>query len=227
MGYSGFSEWNPAAYGEIIVADCYRLADVPSAPELVIDIGANRGVFVAAVRNRWPSARVVAVEPNHENIAFLRSVLGHDQSVILHHAAMGGPGAVYWHETPGHCGNHSYQTPTRWLPEYSISSGEHRSRTQLPTFRLALLAAEIAAQETLIKIDCEGGECVLLEDQESFAALRAARRVVMELHWFAATKPLAYELAGRWAEAIVGLEETHDLAMTIGPSSGYAWFSKR
>jgi FkbM family methyltransferase len=40
------------------------VASVPDAPSLVVDVGANCGHFGALVRDRFPAARILAVEPN-------------------------------------------------------------------------------------------------------------------------------------------------------------------
>jgi FkbM family methyltransferase len=46
---------------------------VPTEPRFIIDGGANVGFSTAFFANRFPGARVIAVEPSNENVSMLRT----------------------------------------------------------------------------------------------------------------------------------------------------------
>jgi FkbM family methyltransferase len=61
-----------SVFWEIFLRKVYRcVTDLP-APELILDLGANVGYASAYFLNRYPSARVVAVEPDPETGALCR-----------------------------------------------------------------------------------------------------------------------------------------------------------
>ena len=63
-------------------------------PACVIDIGANKGQFSLAVREKFPQAVIVAFEPLPAAAATYRSVFAGDPAVILHEAAISGQRGV-------------------------------------------------------------------------------------------------------------------------------------
>jgi FkbM family methyltransferase len=60
------------AFWAIFVRGEYDSIDVESAPQLVVDAGANVGYASVRFANRWPEARIVAVEPEATNSALCR-----------------------------------------------------------------------------------------------------------------------------------------------------------
>lgn len=58
-------------------------------PEMVVDIGANRGQFALAVRHIHPRAHVVSFEPLAKPAATYRSIFAGQMQVTLHEAAIG------------------------------------------------------------------------------------------------------------------------------------------
>jgi FkbM family methyltransferase len=59
------------------------------SPELVIDIGANRGQFALAVRHCFPAATIVSFEPLPGPASIFRRVFAGDAQVMLHESAIG------------------------------------------------------------------------------------------------------------------------------------------
>lgn len=71
-------EWGSdlATFEEIVVSEIYETV-VSSLPKVrtVIDLGANVGLASLYFAHRWPSCRILAVEPNPETFAILESNL--------------------------------------------------------------------------------------------------------------------------------------------------------
>jgi FkbM family methyltransferase len=60
-----------AVFFQVFVNQGYRCLDKVHNPELIIDCGANVGYTSAYLLSRFPTARVIAVEPDPENFAML------------------------------------------------------------------------------------------------------------------------------------------------------------
>ncbi len=58
---------------EIVFVDREFELYLPTEPRLIIDGGANVGFSTAFYANRFPNARVIAVEPGNENASLLRT----------------------------------------------------------------------------------------------------------------------------------------------------------
>src|SRR5688500_3102517 len=73
----------PSTSGELALLD--RLAHMPMG--VIIDAGANRGVWAAEARRRWPTAEVHAFEPSAETFAILHASVG--DRIMCRNAALG------------------------------------------------------------------------------------------------------------------------------------------
>ena len=56
---------------EVLVERVYQLDPVPFVPDLVLDLGANIGLFTLLASQRWPNASLVCVEPHPITFSFL------------------------------------------------------------------------------------------------------------------------------------------------------------
>jgi FkbM family methyltransferase len=78
-----------AALSEVFVAGEYG-DYLPVAPRLILDAGANVGTATLWFRERFPDARVIAIEPNPRAFARLQRNVGDDPNVELVNAALAG-----------------------------------------------------------------------------------------------------------------------------------------
>jgi hypothetical protein len=47
--------------------------DIPlKKPRVIIDAGANIGLFTLLMKNKYPEAKIISIEPDHENFAALK-----------------------------------------------------------------------------------------------------------------------------------------------------------
>jgi FkbM family methyltransferase len=131
---------------------------------VVLDLGANIGMFGLDARRRYPGAQVIAYEPDAESAAIHRHLIERNGSPAGWRLieACAGPRSGTVTFLPGQ------ETESRIVDEAVAGSVTLPMDDVLPAF----------ARADLVKLDIEGGEWALLEDPR-FAAARA---VVLEYH---------------------------------------------
>jgi FkbM family methyltransferase len=70
--------------------------ELPATPQAIIDLGAHVGMSVLYFRERYPAARILAVEPNPANFAKLERNVGGLPDVELRPVAAGGEPGTAW-----------------------------------------------------------------------------------------------------------------------------------
>ena len=143
---------------------------VPRRGDVVVDIGANVGVF--SVRSAMRGATVRAYEPHPGTFAYLlRNAKG--RRIECHQAAvMPQAGTTTLFLDP------HYDTRHSTLGREQRTGEELRDSIEVPT---VTLADAIGDGCDLLKVDCEGVEFELLDATPS-DRLRRASRIVAELH---------------------------------------------
>ncbi len=143
---------------EIFVEGCY---DVPisTCPEPVImDVGANTGLFILRMKQRYPHARVLAYEPLPSNYTRLERTVALNQ---LNHCEtfMRGVGSatrterLYIH--PKNVGGHSILRSV---------AGDGHDYTEIDIVDIAEELDRLAGKSlSLLKLDCEGAEYEILK----------------------------------------------------------------
>jgi FkbM family methyltransferase len=74
---------------EILIKRSYR-NDLPAAPEVIIDAGANIGLTSIFFANEYPNARIIAIEPEESNFEMLRKNTAPYRNVEIINAALWG-----------------------------------------------------------------------------------------------------------------------------------------
>jgi FkbM family methyltransferase len=144
--------------------------------DVVIDVGANIGVFAAFAASRAPEVKVYAYEPFPGNVEWLQRNMkesGLANVNIRAEAMAGAQGERVLHVYPESWIFHSLVT------EEGAGEG-HDISVRCLTLDDAL-DAEGIAQCDLLKLDCEGSEYEILQGC-SPAALKRVRRIVGEYH---------------------------------------------
>lgn len=134
-----------------------------AAEPLVVDLGANIGLFGVDILARFPTARVVGYEPEAENAGIHRRLIeitGNDRWTLVE--ACAGPEAGTVSFLPGQ------ETGSRVLEDAGAGSVEVPMLDVMP----------LLGEADLVKMDIEGGEWPILAD-ERFSAVKAA---VIEYH---------------------------------------------
>lgn len=156
---------------ELAVGDCYRLSQLPE-PDLIVDGGANTGMFSLAASARWPTVPIIACEPVPDNVAAICKHLTLNDltnTVELHEAALGGK-------------EYSLDFFVREANQGSFDETlPYSSVIQVDVKPLRSFLADRTFKRLLIKLDIEGAERDVLE---AFFSKPVAEDViiVMEVH---------------------------------------------
>jgi FkbM family methyltransferase len=203
-------------YQEIFRAGCYDV-ELPARP-LVIDVGANIGMFTLFVKRRHPGAGVVSFEPVPENAAVLRQNLGLHRldGVTVHEVALGREPEqdvpfTYYPALPGNSTRYPDQkgaVKAELGRIYSPRVAERLYRGRDVTVRVDTLSAFLdpARPVDLLKVDAEGAELEVLLGIEP-AHWPLIRHAVVEVH----------DQDGRLA-AVCGLLRGHGLEPSAAPA---------
>lgn len=141
------------------------------SPQLIVDVGANRGQFLLAALEACQTAIVHAVEPQPDALARLKAWLGRFAAVdrdrvILHPLALAAEDGAATLNVSWRDDNSSLLQPTpeqlRLFPDTGI-----REQITVPVTRLdrVLTSAEIPA-DSLLKVDVQGAELAVLKGAE-------------------------------------------------------------
>jgi FkbM family methyltransferase len=153
-------------FRDVMLDDEYGVRSLRSAPETIIDVGANIGIFSLWAGANYPRALIHSYEPNPtiqhalaenarqvEAMVFAEAVGRTDGSVSLR--------AHQGESVAGRC------------------AIDHAGDTPLTSLRTAI--SRIGGTCDLLKLDCEGAEWDILKDPGCFDGVRSVR---MEYHLF-------------------------------------------
>jgi FkbM family methyltransferase len=161
---------------EVIVRKVYAL-DPVFAPDLVIDGGANIGLFSLQAAATYPAAKIVMCEPLPRNIAQARKLLSINHvAADLLPVCIGGT-----HRTiPFYC---------RSANDSSFDDNEpYLSVLEIEVLRLRDIAESKTAKRLLIKLDIEGMEMESLQDYVPTESRSVT--ILGELHRHRETRPV-------------------------------------
>jgi FkbM family methyltransferase len=169
-----FFDYNTLAglFQEIFLTAPYRVR-VESPRPTIIDCGSNIGLSVLYFKRRFPTARIIAFEPDPEAFKLLRENVVRNglSDVELHQAAVNNSdGEVDFYFDSHFRGSlHSSLIPKRSL------HGHRKVRTlRLSTF--------IKEPVDVLKLDIQGAEAAVIDDLVSSNAFLHVRALIMEYH---------------------------------------------
>lgn len=164
--FSVLSEGYPnevAMYLEVVSEDCYNLLNYKNFlhPSIIVDIGANIGMFSKICTMAFPEAKIYAYEPNKAAFKWLEKNSQNCNIIPIQAAVLDIPKAVFLESN------------------MSSITGKINSTAGVPV--KVISAAEVAGGQAidLLKMDCEGGEWEILKD---VSLLKRTENFVMEFH---------------------------------------------
>jgi FkbM family methyltransferase len=168
--------WDQEIWTDTVDRDAYHLATMDlQDPLTVVDVGAHTGSFVVAAKRRWPNAKVVALEPDPDNLQVLGRNTAHLSDVHII-AAAGGEGAM---------------STQLFYPVPDKVNGNSGMGTLTPTMDTPITVTvrelpEVIATHggccDLLKMDCEGAEVAILRTIQRAGLLPHIRHIVGEWH---------------------------------------------
>jgi len=147
------------------------VAEAGVEPDIVLDVGANRGQFAAAALHRWPGCRVVSFEPVEAVAAQLRAVRSGGR-LTVHQVALGRRSGVL----PIHV--HRYSPSTSALAALDATDEASIVEVRLCTLDEVLADVDLAGRRVLLKLDVQGFEVEVLAGATE--VLGAVDRIVVE-----------------------------------------------
>lgn len=172
-------------FKEIFMTDVYRLQELRAAmPQdpIIVDVGANIGMFSVAMMSVLPEGRIHAFEPLPANFEYLeRNARGAEAwggSLHCHPKAVVGSGSprkvvIY------------FDPARRYTPVASVLEAftkNNRESLEVEACSLdEIVKSNALPHIDLLKLDCEGAEYEILYDT-SPATLLYIHRIVMETH---------------------------------------------
>ncbi|HUZ23602.1 MAG TPA: FkbM family methyltransferase [Streptosporangiaceae bacterium] len=207
-------------YDEIFRLGCYDGIRLPPQP-LVIDVGANIGMFALFVKLRYPDAEILAFEPAPESANIFRQNMGlHGlDGVQVAEIALGSSQEraapfTYYPAIPGNSTRYPGQKgPAKAALSkiYSARVAERLYKGSDITVPVERLSAFLSAGRPvdLLKIDVEGSEVDVLRgiDPEHWPLIRQA---VIEVE-------VELEEDGRRLDSVCDLLRAHGLDPSVGP----------
>ncbi len=167
-----------SVYLQVVLDDIYRdfrASLPPSSVDVVVDAGAHVGCASVMFHRSFPSARIIAIEPNRENFQLLSKNVGHRKNITCLNAAL-------W-SSDGHLSITNDSKCSTWgftTSPIGESTGTHNQVVQARS--LSSLMSEYRVEKIdLLKLDIEGAERqVFGEGVEEW--LPKVRSVVVEVH---------------------------------------------
>ena len=166
---------------ELLISHDYDplLELLPESPRTIVDLGANVGLVGRWMLTRYPKARLVAVEPQPENVEVLRENLARFANATVVPTAIGATEReVTLHAAIA--GHYARFTMVGEPPKDAVSH-------QVPVITMQQLFAETGLDQIdVLKVDIEGAERELFSDCSSW--IHAVGTILVECHFdFTAT----------------------------------------
>lgn len=146
--FAGEESGAASCYAEVIVEDCYGLFDYfkRETPNIIVDIGANVGMFSKLCTLLFPHAAIYSYEPNPSALDWLKANAVNTNIRIF-------PFAVGEHD-----GTVNFDA------SYDSTLGKISETGLLSVNCVAISEVAEGRQIDLLKMDCEGSEWMILKD---------------------------------------------------------------
>lgn len=162
-------------FRQVFIEQHYAFSDPPRDPSWIVDCGANVGYSAAFFLSRFPACRLIAVEPDCDNVALLRRNLApYGERVRVFHAG------VWSHAGSLMISGIPYRDGLPWARQVrECLPGEVPS---LQAMDMETVLAETQGDRiSILKMDIEGAEAVVF-DADCSQWLAKVDTLLIELH---------------------------------------------
>lgn len=162
-----------AAFVQVFVKNEYDF-DVVSPPRVIVDAGANIGLAAIYFANKYPQAKIIAIEPEESNFAMLRKNAAPYPNIVAVQAALWGSNEEIDLVDPGR-GKWGFMTRA------GPGSGPVAACHKVPGMTVDRIMADHGLERIdILKIDIEGAEREVFRDSSSWIGKVDA--LIVELH---------------------------------------------
>ncbi len=163
------------AYQQIFIDQEYDF-QVDTPPEVIIDAGANIGLASIYFANRYPEAKIIAIEPERTNFELLKENTAPYSQIIPLQAALWNKNEEIDLIDPGQ-GNWAFMTTTG----NPSDAPPHNARHKVKALTIDQILQDYAlAKVDILKIDIEGAEKEVFSDSSSW--IDKVDSLIVELH---------------------------------------------
>lgn len=158
-----------AIFEQVFIQGEYDI-EFPFIPEVIVDAGAHIGLFSIVMKNRFPAAKIICVEPDKDNCKQLTKNLSHYSNIEIVNAGL-------WNS----------DTKLKVVDEYGQGQSalvveEDTAKGEVPAISMdSLLKNHGISRVDVLKIDIEVSEEVVFQkNYEQW--LPKVRMIIIELH---------------------------------------------
>jgi FkbM family methyltransferase len=159
-----------AIYNEVLLRGAYDF-DIPFLPKTIVDVGANIGMVSIYYANKYPDARIIAVEPEASNFAILlRNIEAYPNIRPIHAALWNRNGEVNVSQNSS-----ARKSFDKWAFVVQESEGVPVRAVTMQTLMSDMQISSI----DILKVDIEGAE---KEVFESCDWMQCVQCLIIEVH---------------------------------------------
>jgi len=148
-------------------------------PRVIVDAGANIGLASIFYANRYPEAKIIAIEPEPSNYEMLTKNVALYPNVLPMKAALWNSKANLY-SSPVLTAHHAYQVRDRCAPD------DEKLCATIPGLTVRDLMAKFAIDKIdLLKVDIEGSEKEVFQDARDW--IQQVGVIAIEIHEFIRT----------------------------------------
>ncbi len=198
----------PGLYGEVVTEDIYKLKELNFIPDVILDLGANIGIFSRYARQLFPNALIISVEPHPDNIKVFKKYTKDRNTKLIGKGI--GEGKLYQSKKAANGSAEVYLSENSAFKESTLKSICNISTVK--SIMLTDLKKYIKKEDkVLCKIDIEGNETKIFNDKDSMDLLLSFEYVTIELHYFGMTPNGVRNIKKYTKNKLVSLNKTHDI----------------
>ena len=75
-------------FNQVFVAQEYNVKHIKQAPKVIIDAGANIGLFTVFIKNRFPDAKIICIEPHPDNFETLKKNVSYYDNIFCENCGL-------------------------------------------------------------------------------------------------------------------------------------------
>jgi FkbM family methyltransferase len=159
-------EGTKTAFLDLLLDDCYHLQKFTGSVQTIMDVGAHAGLFSLSARLAYPHAKIHAYEPNPRMKLFYSNQASIGNFTVFDSAVGLADGKVFID-----------------FSEDSVQTRVHKGeKGEIRCVSFANAVAELGGTVDLVKLDCEGAEWEILQDEKTW---QKVKNLTMEFHLWA------------------------------------------